>query len=223
MGWNSKKNLRAKRAQRWTKEGKGFSSSFIPNAVPGPTLKHNRDIKIRRRRRQRGCQKSNRFNNQHNNFARASRFFVHFFAVTARLRRENAWFHVLQRKYTSNDEISSLYLNLDMVLRNSTLGGFDKVSDLSNRDEDWKNANSLFQRRLRCRRRLRILRSLLIWCWKGNSSVLVHIRLVLLWETARLRVYESVWKKCWDVLFSVNVSDPVIYALWNTHWAEICR
>ena len=27
---------------------------------------------------------------QNNNFARASRFFVHFFAVTARLRRQNA-------------------------------------------------------------------------------------------------------------------------------------
>ena len=27
---------------------------------------------------------------QNNNFARASRFFVHFFAVAARLRRENA-------------------------------------------------------------------------------------------------------------------------------------
>ena len=27
---------------------------------------------------------------QNNNFARASRFFVHFFAVTARLRRESA-------------------------------------------------------------------------------------------------------------------------------------
>ena len=27
---------------------------------------------------------------QNNNFARASRFFVHFFAVTARLRRETA-------------------------------------------------------------------------------------------------------------------------------------
>ena len=49
-----------------------------------------RDLKIRRRRRQRGRQKSNRFNNQNNNFARASRFFVHFFAVTARLRRDNA-------------------------------------------------------------------------------------------------------------------------------------
>ena len=44
----------------------------------------------RRRRRQPGRQKSNRFITQNNNFARASRFFVHFFTVLARLRRENA-------------------------------------------------------------------------------------------------------------------------------------
>ena len=50
----------------------------------------NRELKIRRRRRQQERHKSNRFNNQNNNFARASRFFVHFFAVIARLRRENA-------------------------------------------------------------------------------------------------------------------------------------
>ena len=49
-----------------------------------------RDLKIRRWRRQRRRQKGNKFNNQNNNFARASRFFVYFFAVTARLRRENA-------------------------------------------------------------------------------------------------------------------------------------
>ena len=34
---------------------------------------------------------------QNNNFARASLFFVHFFAVVARLRRESAFFHVLSR------------------------------------------------------------------------------------------------------------------------------
>ena len=34
--------------------------------------------------------KNNWFNKQNNNFARASRFFVHFFPVFARLRRENA-------------------------------------------------------------------------------------------------------------------------------------
>ena len=46
----------------------------------------------RRRRRKRERQKSNRFFQQSNNFARAAHFFVHFFAVTARLRRENAYF-----------------------------------------------------------------------------------------------------------------------------------
>ena len=49
-----------------------------------------RDFKIQRRERQRECQKNNWFNKQNNNFARASRFFVHFFPVFARLRRENA-------------------------------------------------------------------------------------------------------------------------------------
>ena len=36
------------------------------------------------------AKKINGFVKQNNIFARASRFFVHFFAVTARLRRENA-------------------------------------------------------------------------------------------------------------------------------------
>ena len=51
-----------------------------------------RELKQRRRRRQRGRQKSNWFITQNNNFARASRFFVHFFTVLARLRRENREF-----------------------------------------------------------------------------------------------------------------------------------
>ena len=51
------------------------------------------DLKNQRRRTQQERQKSNRFNNQNLNFSRALRFsfnFVHFFAVTARLRSENA-------------------------------------------------------------------------------------------------------------------------------------
>ena len=40
-----------------------------------------------RQRQQREGQKSNRLNRQNNNSARASRFFVHLFVVTARLRR----------------------------------------------------------------------------------------------------------------------------------------
>ena len=49
-----------------------------------------RDLNIQRRARQRERQKNKRFNKQNNNFARASRFFVHFFPLFARLRRENA-------------------------------------------------------------------------------------------------------------------------------------
>ena len=49
-----------------------------------------RDFKIQRRGRQRERHKNNRFNKQNNNFASASHFFVHFFPVFARLRRENA-------------------------------------------------------------------------------------------------------------------------------------
>ena len=51
----------------------------------------NRDLKIGRRRRRRRRQRER----QNNNFARTSRFFVHFFAVTARLRRETTEFNVL--------------------------------------------------------------------------------------------------------------------------------
>ena len=43
----------------------------------------NMSRRRRRRRRQRERQKSNRFNRENNNSARASRFFVHFFAVPA--------------------------------------------------------------------------------------------------------------------------------------------
>ena len=40
-------------------------------------------------REQRECQNNERCNKKNDNFARASHFFVHFFAVFARLRREN--------------------------------------------------------------------------------------------------------------------------------------
>ena len=62
-----------------------------------PLPSEKRQFQLRRRRRPRERQNSNRFIKQNNTFARASRFFVHFFAVTARLRRENAQFHVLRR------------------------------------------------------------------------------------------------------------------------------
>ena len=75
----------------------------------GRIIRLIRDLKIRRRRWQRELQKNNRINNQKNNFARASRFFAHFIAVTARLRRENALFHDSQTEGPSDDEISPFF------------------------------------------------------------------------------------------------------------------
>ena len=64
---------------------------FLSNVLVAVwSLDLNRDFKIQRRGRQRERQKNNWFNKQNINFARASRFFVHFFPVFARLRRENA-------------------------------------------------------------------------------------------------------------------------------------
>ena len=48
----------------------------------------DRDLTKLRRRQQAERQKSNRFNKQNNNSALVSRFFVHFFAVSAQLQRE---------------------------------------------------------------------------------------------------------------------------------------
>ena len=45
-----------------------------------------RELNQPRRGRQRERQKNNGLNQQNNNFARASRFFVHFLAVVARQR-----------------------------------------------------------------------------------------------------------------------------------------
>ena len=48
---------------------------------------NNRKFKMKRRRE---SKKSNSLTRQNNNFARASRFFVHFFAVNCTTTRENA-------------------------------------------------------------------------------------------------------------------------------------
>ena len=66
----------------------------------------------------------NRSNKQKNNFARASQFFVNFFAFFARLRRENAWFRVLMENVNKQRRNLSFFLNLDVVPWDSTSGGF---------------------------------------------------------------------------------------------------
>ena len=67
-----------------------------------------RDFKMPRRRRQRERQKSNWLNKQNNNSALASRFFVHFITVTARLRREmpNATFYGGRKQATAKFSVS---------------------------------------------------------------------------------------------------------------------
>ena len=57
---------------------------------------------------------ANRLDQQYNNYARASRFFVHFLAVVARLQR----FHVLSR--TGTEDNNFLLLNFDTGLQDST-------------------------------------------------------------------------------------------------------
>ena len=50
----------------------------------------NMELKQRRRRQQRERQKNDSFHWQNNNLTRTSHFFVHFFAVVARLQHESA-------------------------------------------------------------------------------------------------------------------------------------
>ena len=87
-----------------------------------------RDFKVWRRDGNKNVKNSHGFNKQNSNkknFARASRFFVHFVAVSARIRPENDQFNVLWSDcaWTSAQEILFLFLKLDMVLRNSTPEG----------------------------------------------------------------------------------------------------
>ena len=87
----------------------------------------NRDLKIRRRRRQRERQKSNRLSNQNN------KLHVHHAFLYISLPSLHDYdmkvlnFTFYRASNTSDDEISFLFLNLDMVLRDSTLGGLTYI------------------------------------------------------------------------------------------------
>ena len=61
-------------------------------------------------RRQRECQNNNWCNKKNNNFARASHFFVHFFAVFARLRLENAQFRAFYGEFKEATTKSYFFL-----------------------------------------------------------------------------------------------------------------
>ena len=73
-------------AREWTKHGFALRKAYCINyGFSGLGSFSNDDGDGKR-----GRQKNNRFVAQNNNFARASRFFVHSFTVLRRLRRENA-------------------------------------------------------------------------------------------------------------------------------------
>ena len=87
-------------------------------------------------------QKNNLFNN---NIARPSRFFVNFFAATARLRRESAYFHVLWRansRGTLRAQSSSVCTNDFMGILHPREQNFHpaKCSTIFNRLNTWEQA-----------------------------------------------------------------------------------
>ena len=124
--------------------------------VPFPFWPHDRT----------GTLRNNDNSDDNGNSARASRFFLHFFGVRARLRREmtkllsflledgygkaiistiSVWTWALPSLFSAN--INSLLLNNWATLKNCEMV--------------WKNAESIFQGRFHGRRRCRIVRTLI--------------------------------------------------------------
>ena len=93
-----------------------------------------------------------------NNFARASRFFIHFFAVTRRLRRElpNFTFH-RQRKHTKTNFSFSFQT---WIYSRKVCLHWTKWASWDNRTEVSKNAKPIFQGGFRRQSRRGILNSL---------------------------------------------------------------
>ena len=107
---------------------------------------------------------------QNNNFARASRFCVNFFAVRARLRRETEDVKTRQRLSVSFPEFwrSLLKFNSRKYCQHLT-----KWTRWNKRDKVWSRATSLFKWRFCSRRRRRCLSSLLtLWRVPGNDPSL---------------------------------------------------
>ena len=102
------KLLNVSRARR-RKSSLPFSSCSLP---------FSGDFTIRRRDGNENVKNNNRFSRQKNNFARASYLFVHFFAVFS----TTTWNCLILLFREDVNFILCLYLN--MVLRNSTPGGF---------------------------------------------------------------------------------------------------
>ena len=76
------------------------------------------------RRRQRERKKSNRFRSAKQQLCTCITLFVHFFAVTARLRRELPNFAFYRQREHTTTNFSRLSLNLNIFLKNSNPGKF---------------------------------------------------------------------------------------------------
>ena len=128
------------------------------------------DLKQRRRRRQRERQKSDRFRlaKKRNKSARASRFFVHCFTVTARLRREIPRFMEDVKMWTDRVFYDSTPEKQKQKQKNCK--HLTNWTRCNNRDKFWSSATWLFKCRFRSHR-LRCCRgSLIIRIENANSK-----------------------------------------------------
>ena len=86
----------------------------------------------RRRRRKENGKKAIGFYWQNSKFARASCYFVHFFAVVAPLRHENSKFHTLAlwSRWIQHKSCLFLFRNLNTVLSDSTWENFANICQI---------------------------------------------------------------------------------------------
>ena len=143
-----------------------YWKSYLKSSCVSPRP-HNRDLKIRPRRRQREHHKSNRFNQQNNNFCTCITLFCKFLC---RHCTTTTWKCLISRRTEEVCKRRRNFLSLSELGYGSWEFNFrrvrlhlTKLATWTNRHEDWKNANSLFQRRFLCHRRPQILRSLKIY------------------------------------------------------------
>ena len=86
----------------------------------------------RRRRRKENGKKAISFYWQNSKFARASCYFVHFFAVVAPLRHEKSKFHTLAlwSRWTQHKSCLFLFRHLNTVLSDSTWENFANICQI---------------------------------------------------------------------------------------------
>ena len=98
------------------------------------------DNKNQRRRRKENGKKAIGFYWQNSKFARASCYFVHFFAVVAPLRHENSKFHTLAlwSRWIQHKSCLFLFRHLNTVLSDSTWENFANICQIK-----WKWMGSM--------------------------------------------------------------------------------